>query len=241
MVLSTAIPLQLASLDGFLFFLIIVGLSALSNWLQKRQQAARQAREEEEGGVPAEQPVVDWEAELRRLLDEENQPTPPQPPTLVEEPAPPTPAFEDRRTVAPPATAPLESAPSAGPTPVVGKLAREVERADEEVRHRQRAIHERVGYLKEAASRQVRHLEEDVARRAGGLLRRGWRGPAFPTTADRRRQRRPVPPSVRRLMDALRTPDAAREAVLAYEVMGPPKALGSRPSAAWEFHLPPAE
>ncbi|RME93082.1 MAG: hypothetical protein D6766_08840 [Verrucomicrobia bacterium] len=238
MLFASVIPLQLASIEGFLFFLIIVGLSALSNWLQKRQQAAQQAKEEEEGSGPGEGRVPDWEAELRRLLGQEEvgRPAPKPPPRLREE-RPPQPIVMEvpsYRETRPPVVSEAAEAEAR-------KLARQVEQADEEVRRRQALIRQRVEQVRQSATRQVQRLDAEVAQRATRFLKEGWRGPAFPTTAERRSQRRPVPPSVRRLFEALRNPDAAREAVIAYEVLGPPKALGSRPAAAWEYHLPPAE
>ena len=103
----------LAAVDGFWVFLAVMVISAISNWLQKKNQppddepagddetepAARQssrlrqddARQAALPPPPLSQPspaakTVDWEEEMRRILGE--APPPPPPPIVVQAPRP---------------------------------------------------------------------------------------------------------------------------------------------------------
>lgn len=112
-------PIFAISLEGLIVFVVILGISALSNWIKQRK--GRQADtwpENEEAAPPplrrdmppappqpTAEPAFDLEKELRRLFGEpEEKPVPPI--------APPPVAREAQRPSVPPPLRPLPTAPA---------------------------------------------------------------------------------------------------------------------------------
>jgi len=123
-------PFFAVSLESLLIFLVIVLLSALSNWLkQRKEQALRRQRGETPqrttAGQPPPRPLVapetaqprpgGWQEELRRML--EGEPEAPPPPAAVPAPAP---------TAARPLPLVREPAPAAPAPPVLTVPSRPV-------------------------------------------------------------------------------------------------------------------
>jgi len=205
-------------------FLVVIGfalLTALYNWFKKKQEAKGQQetwtdeppRSTPPGGgrPPIKQPVsapppksVSWEEELRRLL-EGNQPAAPSPPPVIVREAP-------RR---PP---PLPAAPApVVPRPVVVRQTPLVMRPVDEqdiglpvnlpgLTQSARA-YQTASQLDVKMAEHLRQVDERVSRHKTAAIVRA------------------VSPDVARAMGLLRTPHALRSAVIAYAILGPPKAL----------------
>jgi hypothetical protein len=217
----------LAAIEGFLFFLVLIGISAISNWIQRQQERQKGGRAPDatkppRRSLPDEE--TDWEAELRRLLEggppEEPEPPPPPPPPPVR-PAtpPPLPASPQRAEVK------RFSPPSApGQPEVVEQAARLDEavsaserelRADLATLEVSKEAYERASHLDQSVAKRLREVRE-LTRQARATLRR-----VTPKTCQAG-----VLPRVRA---ALRHPASAREAVVLAEILGPPKGLQDLP------------
>jgi hypothetical protein len=227
-------PIQADSFGGLLFFLLIIGISALSNWLKQKQQqngeGGPQPGEEGEGQSPRKS--FDWEEELRRLIEGERpgreaSPPPTPPPVIrpvLDEPdasaPPPPPAVAEARIPSVPGRPkPVRTGSGRKPATAVADSFRK------EMAERRAAMHQRVGRLKVNWKKRAEEMESAVAERTAGLPQGGEapRGPmALRSAQDRRRQ---ASPAVRNVLAALNRPSSASEAIIAAEILGQPKGL----------------
>jgi len=230
-----------ASLESLLIFAAIILISALSNWVKRRQEHNRPAQPDTEPapplrrrpplGAPADptegpQPArpFDWEEELRRFFEGERpspKPAPPPPglePTPAPAPAPPPapPVISSAPAPRPlPATTPAREAPSPArlATPVAPpvSLGAELARAERELAQLQPALAAQRAAVSRAG------LATAHARTA--LLRRGQRG------VDRAQRGVGSNLQAQALIAQLHQPQSARQAILAAAVLGSPKGL----------------
>lgn len=236
MFLTASAPLMLASIEGFLFFLVIIGVSALSNWLKKKQQQNEDgAPSPEAGGEGApSRKSFDWEEELRRLIEgsrpgPETPKPPPAPPVIrpvLEEPDPTRHPPVVERTPVPRRPTPVRQAPVPVPAATTRQPGRGVaESFREELAGRRAAMHHRLGKLQVSWKKRAAEMDAAVAERTAGLKQAA----ATPATAMTSRTvsggRRQASPAVRNVLASLRRPSSASEAIIAAEILGQPKGL----------------
>lgn len=219
-------------LESLLVFVVIVLLSALSNWLQHRKQRERarqrpaspppvrpaghgEAPPPVDTPPPPPPPVRDWEEELRRLLEGESEvpprAPPPPPPVIVRETPPPPPP--PVRPIAPvPAPAPTPP-PLFRPAPAPASL----EQAEAPAFELAPLSESNQAYARAA------QLSEQVAARIAQAYVRTER----PIAAGPVQRGGSVTPEVAALFAQLRHPRTARQAILASVVLGPPRGLES--------------
>jgi len=221
-------------LESVIFMVVIMTISAISNWLKRRNEqtnhtppAPVQPPEATGQGSPAPRPVrqaprpiSDWEAELRRLLEGETAPppTPPPPPPLPAQP----------RTAPAPATSPTR-APSNPPVIHTG-LPVPTERGVEFPSKRE-ALDDapapafQLAPMQQSAAAYLRGSTvdaeatlrvEDAARQAAN---------AVPTPV--RPHHRQFSPEAAFVIAQLRNPRTTRQVVIASLILAPPKALES--------------
>jgi hypothetical protein len=195
-----------AGIDSLIGLLIFVLISVLASWLQKKQRTEEQApptlpRRPRAQGAPApgrEEPArqkVDWEEELKRLLEgEPAEPPPPPPPPIVvvsqpRQPAPP-PLLRQAETVP---TSPEHSPVEVTFTPLPG-------------------LTESAQAYAEAST-----LEEKVQQH----LRQVTQKPVAMTHVQHREPSR----AAQDALTLLRDRRSVRSAVMASVVLGPPRAL----------------
>ncbi len=215
-----AMPLLADSWESLIAFVVIIVLSALSNWIKQRKGQPVEPPEEEPPGTPwrpapshpetekTPPAPFDLERELRRMFGEEPPPPQPPPPEIV--PAEPAAAPHPPPVLAgfPPQTAaPSVAMPGEAVSPELAKLAEA------------RAAMERAASLDEAALARLeaaKALTEQARAEAPQLHRMFRRAP-----------------EVTAVLEALRTPRTARQAILAAVILGPPKALDEAPAAPY--------
>ncbi len=207
-------PLLAYSWESLVALVVILLLSGLSNWLQRRRKQPGEPGEEEatplpplrrEELPPAEsgprQPAFDLERELRRLFGEEPQPPPPPPPPVVmtaPETPPPAPALARAEEGESWESAPR---PPGEPTP-----------------------------LTEAAAAYQSASALDVLAQARMEAAKALAERPPPATVARLRT---AAPEIEALRAALQSPRTARQAVLAAIILGTPRALEETPSELW--------
>jgi hypothetical protein len=233
---SAGLPPLFASLESILVFAAIVLISALSNWLKQRQERKQAEARGPKGPVPptlAPRPVfeddedletlpplrpvakpLDWQEELRRLL-EGDQPRPAPPPPPLPPPPPvvpsPVPVFD-----APP---PVPDVPPPQPEIVTTSETQDV------------SIGGR-GRLQESAAaflRGTQVIETAEARLQSALEQVASAKPAAVGRATLRRSAE----TAARLREMLGNPTSLRQAILASIVLGPPRSLEERASRQW--------
>lgn len=226
-------PHLFASLESILVFAAIVLISALSNWIKQRQErkqadahepmpqpgprpVARPLFEDEDiEGPPPTRPTprpLDWQEELRRLLEGAGpRPTPPPlpPPPPPPRPPPPRPAMKTSTS------RPMPVFDEEGPavirpivvtaTEAAGSVTAAAGRLKESA-----AAYQRGTQLSEAAEARLQTVLHQVASARPTVVRFG---------AARSSE------SANRLREQLRNPVTARQAVLASVVLGPPRGL----------------
>lgn len=253
----------IASIEGLLVFLVIVLLSALSNWLKQKKELEQQRRRNLQGPPmvtrrspqgqlpptvqppqPAPPPKLDWEEQLRRLL--EGDVGAPEPEVVPEQM--PTGAEPSQQTPVPP---PL--IPQAGPT----KPQEHVQRAPTEqgapVRPSQPAPtpvspaappHSKAeeSYTGTSVTAELAKLEASAAayKRAAELAAQtaarleeiarlrgvgGYERSRVPTGG--------VSPEVQQVREMLGNPRSASQALIAAVILGPPRALKETPGELW--------
>jgi hypothetical protein len=210
----------LAAIEGFLFFLVLIVISAISNWIQ-RQQEKRKGDETPDASKPPRRSLLDeetdWEAELRRLLGGEppEEPSPPSPPPPVRPAIPPplpsSPQRADVKRFSPPSV------------PVQPEVVEQAARLDEAVSASERELRTELATLevsKEAYER-ASQLDQTVAERFQQVRNLQQQAQAALHTASVMRKS----DVVRRVRAALRHPTSARDAIVLAEILGPPKGL----------------
>lgn len=229
MSLIATMPLMLASLEGLLFFLLIIGISALSNWLRQKQQQKQDGEAppaEGEVGAPRRR-GFDWEQELRRLIEgsrQQEQP-PPQPPpvvrpVLVEEPDEMVPPLVEPTPVQRRREPPRPVSPKAPAAPATISAS-----FKEEMAGRRESLHTRIGRLKASWAKRAEGVETSVARRTAGLKQVSGSGASPMSPMVFGGQRREASPAVRNVLATLRRPTSASEAIIAADILGQPKGL----------------
>lgn len=216
----------LASIEGFLFFLVIVIISAVSNWLkQKQQKPGEDGEPDKDGPSPRPAGKIEWEAELRQLL-EGKRPSPPppasEPPPLVAEEAPPSvppplaPARSESEPPRPPRTPTVRPVPATAESTEASRLGAEVAASEARLEQRlaglqaSRKAYERAQQLDQSVAARLKELEDLQARtRKLAQAAPGGRGV----------------PAARRVREMLRRPATVRDAIVAAEILGQPKGL----------------
>ena len=165
-----------AGLESLLFFLVLIVISGLSTWLQKRRQAGEDQAEWEPGEGPGRTPprphgapqappagprrpmpapLQNWEEELRRLLEGDRY-QPPEPPPQAA--PPPLPTVSSQRPSAPGPAAPRRTVVSAHRSvEVEGPRTSRLEESEQAYRHAQRLQVEAAERLRKAQAKTARH------------------------------------------------------------------------------------
>ena len=238
-------PLFAAGLE-FLVFLVIMGASALFNWIQKRSQKGSEWEDVERRptGKPTRKATVNWEEELRKMLDVPSpQPPPVAPPPVIPQhrptPAPPpVPAPVQRPTMhLPPVFQQVKMykghCEECGghiefPSNLMGETIvcphcykRTALQPYEDTRVEQISHQTEIASLKESASAYERasHLDKAVAQRFQQLEQQ----PVSITTTIESYKKRSA--EIDSVVAMLRNPKTARQAVIASVILNPPKAL----------------
>ncbi len=205
-------------MESLLIFIVIIVISAVSNWLKQKQEAQQRGElppppEGESEGLeePAKRKPWDWETELRRLLEGESaeEKKAPEPPPLG--PTRDTQAAESAQTPPPP-----PPVVSARPSPSLQRVAKEAKER----------MQKRMAGLKadETAFIRARKLDQSVASRLAQLTEasKNQEGYAYGET---RSNRRTASVEALRVRAALGNPRTAREAIIAMEILGEPRGL----------------
>jgi len=243
----------IASIEGLLVFLAIVVLSALSNWikqrkeLQEQQQRRNLAKPSPEGqplappGPPAPPapPPLDWQEQLRRLLEGE-----PEMPEPVPPPEPRAPAAE---TAPHPAPAPKPPPTSPRPPPIVPPVPRPAVRPRPAVQvppHKPEPVPviaewtdapaQPTGDLARldasaAAYKRASELSVETAAKLERLAHLpGLAGPRGPVP-----RHGVVSHEASQVRALLKTPRTTRQAVMVSVILGQPRALEETPQTWW--------
>ncbi len=228
--MNLAAGVTLAGVDSFWVVVAIAIGSAIYNWLQKRNEAAkdqdsqpspdpRQRKQPLTGKqpvAPRQTKPASWEEELRRLLEGE-PPAEPAPPIIIYEQRPAAPAPPPLRN-APPVVEEQSPAP-VRPLATLKESSSAYERA-EQIDKQVEAQLGRIGSMAEAttALQKAGGLDVAVADRLSKVT-----GHLVPEAAVV--HRKVCPPEVEQVVALFRNPRSARQAVLASFILGPPKAF----------------
>lgn len=227
---TTAAPIQ-ASIEGLLFFLLIIGVSALSSWLKRKQEQKQEGAPPPEAGEEGAPPRkrFDWEEELRRLIEgnrPESDPTKPPPPPPVIRPVLEETAEPPRPPVVGTEVAPGQRRPRAArPLPAKEPVKSVADSFHRELAGRRDAIHHRIGRLKVSWAKRAEEMDAAVAERTAGWKRLRSPGMVPRTTRTLQGNRRQASPAVRHVLASLSRPSSAAEAIIAAEILGQPKGL----------------
>jgi hypothetical protein len=215
-------------MDSLLITLAILAITAISGWLQKKGQAEepgslgdewktikprtseppRQATPPTiDPGKPTRRPssAIDWEKELRRLLQGDAPaappppPLPPQPPVVARETSP--------RPVPPQISAPRRSQPS--PRSIIPAESEEGPQFTPAAMAESSKAYRRAQQLQENVAGRLRKIDEQTESHK----------PAMPGHF------RKSSPEITSAVSLLRRPRMARQAVILSLILGPPKAL----------------
>lgn len=242
---------QAGSLESLLVIVIIMGLSAASNWLKRKQAEREGVPDFDETGRPVPPPpplrprapgqpppppirpapqpqptpATDWEEELRRLFEGEPEKPPAPPPRPVPPPSPPPAATP------PPLVIAEEEGPRQGPVLVPRPLAtvpaspRAPVRfpAERETLEQAEAPDFDLATMAESASAYDRGQRSDDNARAR-VVDSGLRTESAAPSAVIARHPR-LTKDVEYVVTALRQPRTARQVMLASFILAPPKAL----------------
>ncbi|MDH7502617.1 MAG: hypothetical protein QHJ82_07895 [Verrucomicrobiota bacterium] len=253
----------IASIEGLLVFVVIVLLSALSNWLKQKKELEQQRRRNLQGppvvagrspqGRPAPtsqppQPVLppklDWEEQLRRLLEGDVGAPEPE---VVAEPVPTSAEPAPKKSVPPPLIpqtgpmkpqehvqqAPAERGVPPGPSQVapspVSPAASPPAKAEQP--YTGTSVSAELAKLEASAAAYKRAAElaaqtaaklEEIARLRGVG---GYARSRVPTGG--------VSPEVQQVREMLGNPRSASQALIAAVILGPPRALKETPGELW--------
>ncbi len=200
---------MIAAIETFWIFLLIAAGSAFFNWLKKNSEPSGESRlpdSEPRRNTPSPESqasprkTVNWEEELRKMLDIPAASPPPAPPRVIQKsPPPPPPAPASYRLPTPPVV--TRRAP----------LPKEIAEEDTALR---------------VPSWGSSNRRYDEASRLGektmAHLRDVTRQPVGSTHIDSFTQRAP---EVAQMLALLSTSRGARQAVIALSILGPPKSL----------------
>ncbi|MSU62897.1 MAG: hypothetical protein EXS31_10955 [Pedosphaera sp.] len=199
------------SIEQLIIAVVVIAISGLSNWLQKRRQRELEKPFQDESAPPLPQPgsrraeapsapakpLFDLDEELRRLLGGE-------PPVASQ---PPKPVIIETKP-----------APKPAPPPVPARTVREVEYTESE----EPAARE-MGRLPQAAQayQRAESLAETIGARMNAVDPHGM----HPSPAAQVSQASPVPPNLAQAVRQLRNPTSIKQAILASVIIGRPKSL----------------
>jgi outer membrane biosynthesis protein TonB len=253
----------IASIEGLLVFVVIVLLSALSNWLKQRKELEQQRRRNLPGPSmvtkqspqaqapptgqpthPAPPPKLDWEEQLRRLLEGDIGAPEPE---VVPEPTPTSAEPPPKKAVPPPLiaqTGPMKPEEHVQrPQAVSGAPARQPEAApapmspapsphpQSEQSYTGTSVSSELAKLEASAAAYKRAAElaaqtaaklEEIARLRGVG---GYERSRVPTGG--------VSPEVLQVREMLGNPRSASQALIAAVILGPPRALKETPGELW--------
>ncbi|MDB6123956.1 MAG: hypothetical protein JWQ71_2949 [Pedosphaera sp.] len=204
-------------MDSFITALIFLIISAVAAWYKKKQGGREEGAEESEmqrpftrpeqsrptAGSPPPLKPTSWEEELRRLLEGETQTTPPprrpvSPPPVVRLPAPiPAPSPVLARPV---------SVPQASVPPLAVPKMEEITRRDLGRLEEARRVYDRASQLDKSVSQHIERVSGEQVKL---------------TTVTHKQ----VSPEVAQVISLFKSPQAARQAVIASIIFSPPKAL----------------
>ncbi len=238
-------PLFAASLEGLLVFLVIVLLSAVSNWLKQRKeqelhqrrgaapgqtQAAPPATQQADSAQPPQPRALDWQEELRRLIEGDREPAEPRPiqpaPSPAKEPEPvPVPPLLPQRRLAPATSSlrPAATKPTApSPAPPTPTPARTHPPPDSETTDLAGPHPSQLAALTVSAAvyKQASQLAAHTAARLEKVAQ--WKGPSAPSQPGSRLPA--LSPEAAQVRAHLRHPRSARQVVVASVVLGRAKA-----------------
>lgn len=192
-------------MESLITFLLILLISALATWLKRLgQKRAEKSSGASRRALPGtqERKTTNWEDELRRLLGEEEAPMPPPqappPPPVVARPKPPPQAQP------PPA---VLRAPVPEVTPLPVPTVEQITTAELARLEESRRAYERAGNLDRAVAEYLKKVSSAPVRLTSVLT---YTSPS---------------PEVTQAVSLLKNPRAAREAIVASVILGPPKAL----------------
>jgi hypothetical protein len=174
-------------MDELLIPIVIFAVTILSGWLQKRAQRKQEAEEQAAGeqletpsrspaappvaGSPSSTPssrppvVVDWERELRRML--EGDTSEPEPPPVVTQPQPqPAPPVVHR-----PAPPPLPDARTPEPAARASSSPSPLHHSDEAYRRAQQIQHSTADHLRKTVERTRAHAAARIETRPASKAR----------------------------------------------------------------------
>lgn len=225
-------------MQGLFTFLIFILIAAVSTWM-KNQNARSRTDDSPPGDVkPPSQPGGgSWEAELRRLLNEE-QPPPPRPmPRPVQRPPLATPQTSARPATPPvvikPVLVPRRPPPMPVPVPSAietsaGQMApmRESQQAYQRAQDLERGIStSELAPLDQSrrAYQRASQLDKTVA----AHLDRVTGQPVLSTSVIRRG----ISPEVTQVVGLFRNARSARQAIIAAVILGPPRSLDETPAS----------
>lgn len=216
-------------LGGLLTIVVFVVLSAIGNWIQKREQERELEREEMERPAvppprrslspPPASPASPLEEELRRLL----QPQKPRPVIVVPPPAPPPPLPAAKRTYSEesPSLEDLDSPQvTLPPLSAAAQGQRDAAQISDRVAGRMRRASSALGRLPASAQAMAaaESLDESAYRQIVAGVAQSSR------TAVATSPRIPSADAVA-AVSMLRNPSSTRQAVLLSVILGPPRAL----------------
>lgn len=231
-----------AGMGGLWYLLIFIGISAITNWLQSRQERRKQAQSQPRPNdgqsvePQAESKKFDWEGELRRLLDVEPvekdkpiQPAPAVPPLQPELPAPAVPRThvptvvreKPRPMIVEEREGPDVDLSSLEESQAATRRARQASEAAERRLASARAMQEASARYDSAAS-----LELQIQARLNHIESRTEKPTAAPRLQVARQRAKAQSP----VTAWVRQPATMRHVVLASTVLGLPKALDPNPS-----------
>lgn len=214
-------------MDSLLIMLAILAITAISSWLQRKGQREDpgslgdewktiKPRKTEPPPQPAPPkigqptssprkapPAIDWERELRRLLqgDAPTAAPPPPPPLVREEPAP------APRPAPPPVVRPVKPPPMRFPVPAV--VERRESGPASTILVEASSAYQKAQQLHKSVADRLREVDQAIELHKAGA-------PAHT---------RAVPPDVRSALSMLQNPKTVRQAIIASLILAPPKAL----------------
>jgi hypothetical protein len=211
-------------MDSFITALILLVVSALATWMKKKAGAPPDPEDASPGQPPVNQPrptarPASWEEELRRLLEGQSPTAPPrpmQPPPMRPAPppmarqqprqTPPAPPAVIRPVLIPPEVRPVLSPPRSMPTPAAVGASIEVSAGRMAPLTQSKEAYERASQLDKSVAAHIdrvpgqRVLATNVIRRAAS-------------------------PEIVQVVSMFKNARAARQAVLASVILGPPRSL----------------
>ena len=231
-----------ASTEDWIFYLVFILLAGLSSLFQKRRRTGKKEGKE-----------ASWEEELRKLLEKEIG-GPAVPPASKREPTPPTPRvepspspiFQSSGPPQVPRTVEVPPPPSVSkPTPTAESSEVSLEESEIsppppskplEARPTALVLAQQAIAKRDESYQRVAHLQREVQRRLEGILptqKYGTPESLLHLRSESPFVKRRVNPALVKLIQMMRDPKTAWEAIVMTEVLGPPRAFRDLESLWW--------